>query len=501
MTKVTAHCNLSHSRGAALFSGNESTRYSAGFDGRDGQILARRREAASSSLSGPGVLNILTATPGRDISWERVKSSNLTANAEAQQMARDVFISYSSNDKTVADAVCSVLESGGIECWIAPRNILAGEGYAASLLNALSTSRILVLVYSGSSNRSPQVLREVERAVSKGLPIVPFRIEDVPMSSAMEYFISSQHWLDALTPPLESHLDRLREDVKVLLSRQVQDGSVALPESASASGSRRSNESSLEEPRLEALSQAAPGHAASRGTRWWIVAGVVVAIAVVLSVTLIRSRLASPMSGSAATNPAAPAAFINVNNQLLNASGGGDTAAVTRLLSQGADVEARNNQGDSPLLMAARSKKLDAAKLLIARGANLEDKDNQGDTPLIAACTVGSPELAQLLVDKGADINARDEIGATPLMYASLAGNTAIIELLLAKGANINSADDNGKTPMMYAASAGSVDAVQLMLKKNASPAAKDHNGKTALNYAEQWKHPDVVQLLEHRRP
>lgn len=134
-------------------------------------------------------------------------------------MAHDVFISYSSKDKITADAVCATLESHSIRCWIAPRDVKPGEEYAAALVRALHDSRVLVLVFSSGANQSPQVLREVERAVSRGLPILPFRIEDVPPSEAMEYYIASRHWLDALTPPMEDHLVRLAETAKFLLSR------------------------------------------------------------------------------------------------------------------------------------------------------------------------------------------------------------------------------------------------------------------------------------------
>jgi len=138
-------------------------------------------------------------------------------------MAHDVFISYSSHDKPTADAACAALESRGIRCWIAPRDVFPGEEYAASLVRALHECRVMVLVFSSGANRSPQVLREVERAVSRGVPILPLRIEDVPPSEAMEYYISSRHWLDALTQPLEQHLIRLAETVKILLSRVEDD--------------------------------------------------------------------------------------------------------------------------------------------------------------------------------------------------------------------------------------------------------------------------------------
>ena len=135
-------------------------------------------------------------------------------------MAHDVFISYSSRDKTTADAVCAVLESRDIRCWVAPRDILPGVEYAEALVDALHQSRLMVLVFSSGSNQSPHVLREVERAVSQGIPILPLRIEDVPPSRAMEYYIASRHWLDALTPPLERHLEQLAQTAKLLLTNR-----------------------------------------------------------------------------------------------------------------------------------------------------------------------------------------------------------------------------------------------------------------------------------------
>ncbi len=141
------------------------------------------------------------------------------SKSKKKAVAHDAFISYASKDKAVADVVCATLEEQNIRCWIAPRDILAGVSYGEALIDALNASRIMVLVFSASSNNSPQVLREVERTVSKGIPIIPFRIEDVPLSKAMEYFISSPHWLDALTLPMEKHLRNLAETVKALLAR------------------------------------------------------------------------------------------------------------------------------------------------------------------------------------------------------------------------------------------------------------------------------------------
>ena len=134
-------------------------------------------------------------------------------------MAHDVFISFAVEDEATADAVRAALEASRIRCWIAPRDVLPGVDYAQAIVEAISQSRAMVLVFSSRSNHSPHVRREVERAVSRGIPILPIRIEDVPLSASLEYFIGTVHWLDALTPPLEKHLRHLAETMRLLLSR------------------------------------------------------------------------------------------------------------------------------------------------------------------------------------------------------------------------------------------------------------------------------------------
>jgi hypothetical protein len=136
------------------------------------------------------------------------------------QMAHDVFISYATPDKPTADAACAFLEARGMRCWIAPRDVIIGLPYPEQIIEAIRGSKIFVLVYSGHTNTSPHVMREIERAASQGIPTIPIRIEDVPPSENLEYFISAPHWLDALTPPIENHLQKLADTVEVLLARE-----------------------------------------------------------------------------------------------------------------------------------------------------------------------------------------------------------------------------------------------------------------------------------------
>jgi hypothetical protein len=153
-------------------------------------------------------------------------------------MAFDTFISYSSKDKTTADMTCAALESAGVRCWIAPRDIRAGIEYAAGIMEGIDSCRIMILIFSSNANASPQVHRELERAVSKGLTIIPFRIEDITPTSAMEYYLGSIHWLDAFSPPLAKHIEQLVQQTKANL--QVETGATYTPPGTSESAGPKS---------------------------------------------------------------------------------------------------------------------------------------------------------------------------------------------------------------------------------------------------------------------
>ncbi len=137
-------------------------------------------------------------------------------------MSHDIFICYSSRDKPVADAVCAVLEAEGVRCWIAPRDILPGADWGESIIDSINAASAMVLIFSSNANQAQsQIKREVERAVNKGIPVIPFRIENVMPTKSLEYFLSTPHWLDAFTPPLDEHVRQLADSIKRLLGQQV----------------------------------------------------------------------------------------------------------------------------------------------------------------------------------------------------------------------------------------------------------------------------------------
>ncbi len=137
-------------------------------------------------------------------------------------MAHDVFLSHSAQNREVADAVCSALEKAAIRCWVAPRDVRPGRTFPGEITRAIQQSKVMLLIFSGHSNNSEQVLREVQLATDSRLPIIRFRIEDVALTDDLRYFLSTPHWLDALTPPLSTHIARLEVAIKELLGQSVE---------------------------------------------------------------------------------------------------------------------------------------------------------------------------------------------------------------------------------------------------------------------------------------
>jgi TolB-like protein len=132
-------------------------------------------------------------------------------------MAHDVFISYSSKDKQTADKICSTLEARGIHCWMAPRDITPGSDWSESVIDAIEKSKAFVMVFSANANESDQIRREVQNAANNHIPLIPLRVENVTPSKSLQYFLATQHWLDAFPPPLEDHLQYLAKVIRNLM--------------------------------------------------------------------------------------------------------------------------------------------------------------------------------------------------------------------------------------------------------------------------------------------
>lgn len=149
-------------------------------------------------------------------------------------MAHDIFVSYAAADRATAFAAVAALEGRGLRCWVAPRDISAGSEYGQEIVEAVKGCKLLVVIFSGQANSSPHVRREVERAVSSGKAIVPFRVEDTLPTGAMEYALGGTHWLDALTRPLDPHVATLTDTALRMLAADTRADSAASVPSASA---------------------------------------------------------------------------------------------------------------------------------------------------------------------------------------------------------------------------------------------------------------------------
>ncbi len=126
----------------------------------------------------------------------------------------DCFISYSHKDAQIAIAIQNILEQNGIRCWIDFRDALPGTDYAGSIVRAIKTSSVFILVLSCNSSESVHVLNELNSAANAGATIIPFKVDAGELNESMEYYLGRTHWMDALTPPLEAHINHLVDTIK-----------------------------------------------------------------------------------------------------------------------------------------------------------------------------------------------------------------------------------------------------------------------------------------------
>ena len=167
------------------------------------------------------------------------------------------------------------------------------------------------------------------------------------------------------------------------------------------------------------------------------------------------------------------------------------------LLATAVFVTVTRANGDSPLIKAAKSNDLAAARTLIKSGANVNAKGGDGSTALLWAANNGSVEMARALVGAKATVDTPNDFGVTPLLQASRVGDAAMVDYLLRAGANASLAHPEGETPLQAASRAGSVQAVRLLLARGADVnAAEKFQNTTALMYAAAEGHAEVVDLL-----
>jgi ankyrin repeat protein len=194
-------------------------------------------------------------------------------------------------------------------------------------------------------------------------------------------------------------------------------------------------------------------------------------------------------------NPEITTYFINTTKEDVNAKDASGMTPLMRacyynypeiiaaLIEAGADVNGRDNDGETPLTLAARySDNPKVVAALIEAGADVNGRDGDGETPLMRACYYNYPEIIAALIEAGADVNARDDNGKTPLMRACYYNYPEIIAALIEAGADVNARDNDGKTPLTLAAEySDNPKVIAALIEAEADVNARDNYGETPL--------------------
>lgn len=176
------------------------------------------------------------------------------------------------------------------------------------------------------------------------------------------------------------------------------------------------------------------------------------------------------------------------------------------LLDLGANVNASDDQGVTPLQHSVYRGTVAITRDLVRRHARIDVTDKNGSTPLMQALfffrqspTTDYLDTARVLIEGGADVNAKSRGGHTPLMFAAAVNQDGLVEAMIQRGANVNAENEAGQTALMAAAAHGYARVVDVLLARGASITLRAKDGKTALAMAKEGGHKDIERVLRRK--
>ncbi|WP_082360644.1 ankyrin repeat domain-containing protein [Bacillus sp. FJAT-28004] len=192
-----------------------------------------------------------------------------------------------------------------------------------------------------------------------------------------------------------------------------------------------------------------------------------------------------------------------LNKALLAAAEQGDRASITKLLAEGADINATDNQGRTSAMIAVHTNQLDVFNLFIEKGANINIQDNRSDNPLLYAGAEGMMDFVRASVAAGADTTITNRFGGTALIPAADRGHVEIVkELLSTSDVNINHVNQLGWTALLEAIilGDGGVDhqaIVNILIEHGADVTLADSEGVTPLQHAQSRGYKKMIEALQ----
>lgn len=174
----------------------------------------------------------------------------------------------------------------------------------------------------------------------------------------------------------------------------------------------------------------------------------------------------------------------------------GESGKVNSHLEKGTDVDAKDDNGRTPLLFAVLGSEREVAEFLLAKGADVNARGRNNETLLHVVAERGRKDMAEFLIAKGAEVDAKAEGNDTPLLYAVMVGNKGMAETLLTHGANVNAEEEGGYTLLHNTVWKEDKDMAELLISRGANVNARDEDGYTPLDYAAMQNSKDLVELF-----